>query len=359
MPGIFDPTDLTFNGQEVSAISEAVFISAFKTPALEELHTVVTGIVAKKQIAILGQLNGLLGQGDDDCGPVSSDNTFDATEKFWEPVPISDRLEQCWKDLVPSFWLYTLKPGVDKADITATDFLEYILSIMEVAVIEAVYRFVWFGDTAADTVANGGVLKNGTNKKYFDKLDGLFVQLFAIVAADADRKTAGLATKNAAATFALQKFDTTDRTNLVVTNVMDNMTTDADDRLQLAEDKLFIVTKSVFDQYVRELKFANAAYTTERIEKGIMSLTVDGVTVMYFQLWDRIIKTYLQNGTKYSLPHRILLTTKGNIQVGTQDAATLTTLKPFNDPVSRKTYIDFAFNLDAKIILDHMVQLAY
>ncbi len=355
----FDPTDLTFNGEEIRAISEAAWESTFDKPEMEKLHTVVTGIVAKKQIVILGRLNGYIGLGDGGCDPTDETNTFDATEKFWDPEMISFRLPQCWTDIVPSFFLYALKPGVDKADLTSTDFLEFLLMRIEDAVLEAVYRHAWFGDKAAALVSGGGVITNGTNLGYFNRIDSFFVQLLAIVTANAARKSSGLVSKNGQATTALQKFDTTDRTNIVVTNTLDQMTTDADLRLQTRDDKMFISTKSVYDQYVRELKFAGTAYSTERIEQGIKLVTVDGIELYYFALWDDIIRVSQTNGTKLNLPHRIVLGVRENIQVGVEEVGTLTNFKVWNENKDRKTYIEGAFNLDAKIIHSYLVQVAW
>ena len=51
MADIINPSDLTFNGEEVRAISEAIMEEVFAKPALTEVLTAYTGIKAKKQIA--------------------------------------------------------------------------------------------------------------------------------------------------------------------------------------------------------------------------------------------------------------------------------------------------------------------
>ena len=48
---IINPADLTFNGEEIKQLSEAVFESVFNKPDANVFHTFMHGIKAKKQIA--------------------------------------------------------------------------------------------------------------------------------------------------------------------------------------------------------------------------------------------------------------------------------------------------------------------
>jgi len=351
--------DLTFNGEEIKAVSEAVFESAFANPELDRFHTLVDGIVANKQIAILGRLSGYVGASSGGCDPTSATNTIEMSEKFWTPAIVGDRFEACFTDIQNSFWYYGTKIGVAKTDLTGTDFFNFVEMRVTEAIKEAVLRVAWFGDTSAGLIADGGTLKAGSNLAYFNKINGLWKQIFAIVGADASRKTTDLASRNGQASYALQKFTATDTTNFVVTSALENLYIDADERLSMQGDLLYIVTKSVGDQYRRELKKANQAFTTEKYENGIEVLRSDGIELIIFSLWDRIIKTSYDNGTKYFLPHRALLTRKENLQVGTESAGAIAELDIFNDKKSKKNFIDFAFNVDAKVIKDEEVQVAY
>lgn len=357
---IFNPEDLTFNGEEIKALSEAVFESAFSKPSIELFHGVATGIVVKKQIAILGQLEGMVGLGSGGCDPTSATNQISASQKYWNPEVVSDRLEQCWDTLKETFWAWGLKKGVQKPDLTGTDFFNYIQEVLADAVLEAVFRLVWFGDTTADNVADGGILTNGINPAYFTKIDGAWKQIFAIVAANSARKTSTtLTTRNAAASYALQAFTDQDTTDMVVTKALQKVRFGADLRLRERTDLVYIVTQSVADQYELELINANRAYTTERLENGIMMLKSAGIEVIAFSLWDRIIQNYLNNGTKYSNPHRMLLTTKTNVQVGVEEVANLSEFDVFYDKKSKKNFIDFQFSLDAVVVQNELVQASY
>jgi len=356
---VITASDLTFNGEEIRSISEALFIGGFAKPQISEFHSIAEGIVAKKQIAILGRLNGMLGLGSNACGETDATNTVTMAEKFWDPATISDRIPFCWTDLKETFFIYGLKKGIAKGDLTSTDLLIYLEELVTDKIVEAVYRLAYFGDKDATDVNNSGVLTAGTVLGYFTKINGFFKQIFAIVATDSERKTTDLTAKNATASYALQKFNATDKTNLLVSNTLGNMYYNADMRLREETDLVYIVTQSVADQYAKELKSLNQAFTTERLENGITLLKSDGIDVIGFPFLDRIIKSSFDNGTKYFLPHRAILTTKTNLQLGAEESGSLTETDVWYDKTLNKTYLKFSLTLDAKVLIDHLVQVAY
>lgn len=361
MAAIIDTSDLSFTSEQVRALSEAIVEKYFTKPTLTEFHTLVPGIQYKKKIALLGLL-GLVGKkSNGDCTTDINPGQIGTSEKEWTPEYIGDRFAQCWEDgLKESFFVYGLKIGVDKADLTNTEFAMFIEDRIGDAMVEGVFRHVWFGDKDAANYDDSpaGVIKNGVDTEYFSAIDGLWKQIFAIGTANVDQKVS--ITKNAAATYALQKFDATDTTNEVATLTYQTMIDNADERLIESGNAFIVSTKSLADQYKRERKKASGiepAYT--RVEEGISYLEIDGVKIYVFSLWDRMIKAYFNNGTKYHLPHRAILTTKENLQVGTEEEGSLAKLDPFYDKVSKKYYVDFGFNLDAKIPEDFKLMAAY
>lgn len=357
---IFDTTDFTLSQEEIKSINEVIFEDSFKNPSIDAFHKVVEGIVAKKRIVILGKIQGLLGKGSGECDPTSSTNQVESTSKTWDPVIISDRLEQCYKDLMDSFWVYMLQQGKNKADVTTTEFAAYLTEVMNDAIFETILRFAWLGDTNADTIANGGYLKNGTDTDYFNKLDGFWVQVLAIVAANATRKTSTtISTRNAGASYSAQAFTTADTTNKVVSEALTNLRLGADLRLREKTNLVYVCTQSVADQYERELINANISFTTERLEGGITVLRNGGIEIFAFSLLDRIIQTYQDNGTKWNNPHRLILTTKDNLGVGVESVGALDSLDIFYDKKTKKNYVDFMVSMDAKIFSDNLIQATY
>lgn len=355
MPSNINLSTVSFDGKEVMSLREAFYQAVFQNPTIDQFHTVVNGVKAKQQMIFLGQF-GLTGKAISGCDTTASSAVIPAIEKFWDPKYIGDRIEECFTDLLSTFFVWGLKNGVQKSDLTNTDFALFLEERFSLAAYETALRFAWLGDTAADVASNGGYLANGTDAGYFNVLNGFWAQAKAIAAADATKKIA--IANNAGSSFAAQAFTSTD--NKVITNVFEDMIYGADLRLRGAKDKVIIATQSVVDQYARERKAVNnieLAY--ERTESGIDTFKVDGIDVIPFQFLDRHIKAYENNGTKWNQPHRIIFTTKGNLQIGTEETSNLSELEPFYDKKSKKYCVDYGFNLDAKIAEDYLTMVAY
>lgn len=356
---IFDSSDFTFNGEEVKALSEVILEDFYKNPTLSEFHTLVSGIKAKKQIALLGTL-GLVGRKQTGCTPLNNTGTVPGTEKFWEPERVSDRFSQCFDDFKESFFVYSLKNGVQKEDLTSTDVAVFLNHVIGEAMKESVHRIAWFGDKDAALVTDSpaGNITDGTDLDYFNLIDGLWKQLFAIATAYTDRRTT--IAKNTGNSYANQRFNDTDTGNEVVTKIFQLMIDDCDERLIDSGMAVIYATRSLVQQYKKERKAKSGidlAY--QRTEKGMEFIEVDGVRVYPYAFWDRTIKAYFDNGTKLYYPHRAVLTVKTNVQIGTEEESNLSEMDAFYDKKTKTYNVDFAYNLDAKIIEDYKVQVAY
>jgi len=356
---IFDISQFAFTRDQIRDLSEALFESGFAKPELSKFHTLIEGVTTDRQLPIIGRLNGLLGAGSGECNPTASTNQFGGTDKTWTPKTISDRLVQCVADLENTFWAWVDKKKFPREDVTGTTFFNYVEELVGDLLFEAVLRVAWFSDVNADDIAGGGVLTNGTNLAHFNKLNGLWYQIFAIGVADPNRVTAGLNTKNSQASYALQQFDSTDTTNKLVSNLLLNMRLGADMRLRGKSNLVYVVTQSVADQYERELTMYNVAFTTERLENGITMLKSGGIEVYGFDFWDRIIREFYDDGTKYYKPHRALLLEPGNVLLGVESIGALSTLNVFYDQYRKENVIDFSFRMDAKVGIDSEIQTAY
>jgi hypothetical protein len=359
--GVIDVSGLTFSAEQVRSLSEAIIEKYFTKPDLTTFHTLIPGIEYKKKIAILGVL-GLTGKkSNGDCTTDINPGTIGTSEKEWSPEYITDRFAQCWEDgLKDSFFVYGLKAGIEAPDLTNTDFANFLEDRLGDAMYEGVLRHAWFGDTDAANYSSSpaGTVTDGIDVDYFNAIDGFWKQIFAIAVANTDQKVDIAA--NAEATYADQKFDSTDTTNEVATVAFQALIDNADERLTEAGDAIIICTKSLADQYKRERKKASGidlAYT--RVEKGIQMLEIDGVKVYAFSFWDRMIKAYFNNGTKYYLPHRAIYTNKESLQIGTKEQSAMAKLDPFYDKVTKKYYVDYGYNLDVKIPEDYKVMAAY
>lgn len=360
--GVFNPNSIDFTKDEAKAIGEAIVERVYSTPSLSEYATITNGVKKKQQIPFLGLMSTLLGSGTGGCDPSATTAAIPATQKYWDPVTVSDRLKFCWKtDVKGTFFQWAAKNGIAKEDLTGTDFANFMEERTSAAMADMFVRLMWFNDTSAALVTDSpaGIITAGQTIAHWNKLDSAWTQIEAIAVADTDRLTVNstLQTRNAGASYSAQKFTAGDRTNLIITNTLDQMEKDRDERM--GQDVIVACTKSVWDQYRSELKFANVAYTTERLENGIDVLYADGREVRKIEAWDRMIKLGFNDGSAYYNPHRILMYEKGNIGIATEDEATFSEIDIFYDKKDKNVYFDFQFDFDVKVLESYLVQAAY
>lgn len=357
--GIITPADLTFNGKEIQSLNEAVLTDVFAKPALHQIHTVVTGVTAKMQIAFLGLL-GLVGKKKAACDITANTGGIAMTEKFWQPEYITDRFEDCWETLKGTFFIWGLKNGIQKPDLTATDFANFFQERLSDAIYECWLRVAWFSDKqAADADGSPyGYFTAGIDLDFWNTIDGFWKQLFSIATTDTNRRST--IARNAQTSISAQKFTAADTTNRVVMGIFEDMKYNADFRLREKSDLMFVVTQSMFDQYSKELRsYTNVELSYERIEGGYTALSFEGIPVIAVSFFDRMISGYMNDGAGYYRPHRAVLTTKEQLQIGIEEEAALSEFDPFYDKRTKKYYVDFGFMMDAKVSQDHLVQVAF
>jgi hypothetical protein len=357
MSSTINLSTVTFDGKEVMSLREAFYQAVFQNPTIDQFHTVVNGIKAKQQMLYLGQF-GLMGKKQVGCEPTPTTSSVPSVEKFWDPQYVSDRISECYTDLLNSFFVWGLKNGVQKPDLTNTDFALFVEERFSLAAYETALRLSWLGNTAADTTANGGYLSNGIDPEYFTPINGFWAQAVSIATADTTKRV--IIAKNTGTSYANQAFTSADIDNKVITTTFENMIYGADLRLRGAKDKIIVATQSVVDQYARERKaVTNIELAYERTESGIDTFKIDGIDVIPFQFLDRHIRAYENNGTKVNQPHRAIFTTKSNLQIGTEETSGLSELEPFYDKKTKQYIVDYGFNIDAKIAEDYLIMAAY
>lgn len=355
MPGTYDPTDHTFNGKEIRELNEGVFEKTHELPSLNEFHEVRTGIKAKEQIALFGLLGMVGTKGGADCTTTVDTNQIPGTEKFWDPKQIDVRITQCVKDMLPSFHAWATKNGIDKNDLTGSEWLMFVEDRLSYAMEEALLRHAWFGDTAAANAdaSPAGVITAGVSVNYFNAIDGFWKQIFAIVTADSTKRYT--ITENAGGDYATQLALAANRGLLTYRNIVRG----ADMRLRKHPDAVIISTQTLVDNYSEYLESQGHDASFLRLESGFEVLKYNGRLIIPFDFWDRNIQANEDNGTTYYRPHRALFTIPENIQIGLEDESAYQMFKIWYENKEKTNYIDVEFSMDAKVVEDYMVQTAY
>lgn len=357
---VLDISTFTFTADELRSLKEMVKEAIYSKPTVEEYLTVETDIVAKSKIGILGKF-GLVGKkGRLGSNPTPTNEAITGSiEKEWDPRPYSMRIEESYEDVLNSLAIFLQQKGIKRADMTETDYVDFIEERLKDAMWEAVLRHAWFDDVdmANTNDSPAGTLAAGVNVDYFNVIDGYFKQLLDITVTDPNRRVE--IAKNSEATYNDQAFDDTDVTNKVATKFYANLLTQADMRLRGDKTKLILSTQSLVDQYIDELESQQVSDSFIKIENGMTIVKRRGVTIVAFDFWDRYIQTYFNDGTKYYLPHRAVLMTKDNFRIGFEDDTALTTLNVFYDQYHRVNVYEFEGMIDVKIVEDYKVQFGY
>jgi hypothetical protein len=353
MASLINVSQLTINPEEAKDVAQLIIEKGLLDGNLAKNHAIVTGIDHKMQIPFAGNIPDSLAKSTG-CTPNEGAGVT-MTEKFWDPVIYDTRFSHCQADLPILFKLFqrASKINPDFYDKIDSQELGIIFTLVTQMLNDTLPTKIWFSDKTAETVANGGVFKNGTNLALYNPINGLFKQIFTEVPAGSEYHTA--ITENAGASYALQALGADAAFNYLA-DVMNN----ADSRLLLEPGIKFQVTRTVADNYRNTIRNKNlGAGFLEVINNGVPTLLFDGVPVEIRYDWDRDIKALQDNGTKLNLPHRIVLTTPENIPVGTMSEDDLQNLDSFYDRTLKSNIVDVAFTLDAKLLETYMISVAY
>ena len=347
-----NPT-ITFNGEEAR---EGILDEAFKKPELTRMHTITSGIKAKKQVAFLSRFNKVT-LVDSGCGTGKSEKDIPMYEKFWEPNYAKIWLTPCWYAFIDSFFVWSQKNGLDQRDLSDTDLADYLMTTLTDAVYEDLLRMIWFSDTAAAVYGGGGIFLSAGDIKYYDQDDALFKQIIAGVAIA--KGTYGhipnhTITQKGVASFNLQM-------NLNAGQSLDifkGVITGADRRLLQHPDRIMICTQSIFDNWAeyKESKVLESSFKNEdtQLWEGIFRST----PIIPFPLWDQYIQSDMQNTVKYDKPHRCVLTVPENLQVGFDGASEFQNFDAFLDKVTEKYHIKGAYAFDTMFMEGYLASVA-
>ena len=277
------------------------------------------------------------------------------SEKFWNPVRFEAWLQECYTNLDGTFFVWAKKRGLQEPDLTATDFAAYIVDIMTDALFEDAIRIAWLSDTTAESVSAtpSGILSSGVNPLDYNAINGFWKQLFAIGTANTSIRTT--ISENALATKALQLALAADRAFLV----FQSLNSKADFRLRGAADKVILCTMSLLDNYANYLESQGNDASFIRIEEGFSTLRYRNLEIIGVDLWDRYIQADFDNGTKFDVPHRAVLTTKSNIALGVDAASALVDIDQWFEKYDKTTNFRAGYKMDAKILENYLVSLAY
>ncbi len=345
---------LTLNPKEVGSFSQFVNQLVFEKPELRALHQVYRDIKMKEQIVLAGKM-GLMGKKNTGtCTRQSSGASVNLTQKYWEPVMIEDTITNCQAEVNPLFKAYydKIQDYRDRFDITGSDEYLFLAKEVEDAAVNAIYRAVWFGDkdveaSGADTAG----LKDGDNAYAFNYFDGIWKQIFTGV-------TGG--TIDRIDITSIQSSETVTAANAYSTIM--SVYKKASAKVRANKDAKFYVDGQMFLGLMEYLQTESVNFTLDVTENGMQSIKFLGHEVVDMSFcWDENLQYFEADSTNHGafLPHRVVFTVKENLAVGTENDDEFTNLESWYNQDDRVNKIAFGFTLDAKVLDNESIVVAY
>lgn len=347
---------LTLNTEEARDTSQVVFEKTYARPEITQVHNVMTGVEVDRYIPILGQY-GLVGKVDPgSCGVNAETGTLPATQKQWAPKLVSFRITHCQDD-IPDLLKFWKKSRIAAGTWEEVDneMMAFIADMLGDAVTQSILRIADFADTDADVIANGGHLTAGTTITYFNMLDGLWKQIFTDQALGTPLSYRYTISENAEATKAAQLVLAADKALNMFRAMYDNI----DPRAFQGGSLVFMVTRSLMSNWQALMEDKSLVFMLDRTEQGSTKYTYRGIPIVVRHDWERMIRTYHDDGTAYYLPHRAILTDINNIPIGTSDTESFTRLDSWFERKDKAWIMDAAYKLDCKLLLEYELACAY
>lgn len=351
-----------FNPTEVTELAKVINELTFGDEDLNSVHDVQEGIKHDEQIVFAGRM-GLLGKKvGANCTP-NEVSGITLTEKFWTPKFEDFRLKHCTSDVNQQDKLVNQMSRMNPDYATVIEGSQsgvgnFLIATVLDAVKENLWFKVWFNDTTASTFDDSdgsNTFTNGTDVGYFNSFDGIFKQIFATSTLSGSGKYRIPIAKNSGASYALQALASGDA--IAACKAVYNK---ADSRLRTRPDAKLLVTRSIYDGLLNDLEaIQNAGGFTQTNEGGMPTLRYRGIEVKMMEVWDRFIDTYQNNGTKWNVPHRIVMTVYSNIPIGTLANGDFGTIEAFYDKYHKVNVLDGVYSLDAKLLEDYLTCVAY
>ena len=265
-------------------------------------------------------------------------------------------LKVCYEDLEDTIAEYALRRGTAIGDLTGTDFMAVFMELLETQIRRMLWRLIWFGDLNADTIANGGVLTNGTDPTLFTVCDGLWKRLFTIATADASKLTAVSA--NTGATYAAQKAAMLAAG--YATGLVDQIFMDAASTVNANGEATLFVNKKFADYLAHDIKVTyKSNLPFDRIFDGFYLAYYDGHPIVAIEAWDYMIDTYENTATAWNKPFRAVLANPKNLLVGVDKENPVNDVDIIFDRVARMNHIYATGKIDTLVASADFVHVAY
>lgn len=353
---ILDFSKFSFSAEEIRAVSELVFDEVLKAPEIDFLHTVYPNIITVKEVGFVGE-GGLVGVKNQGCDPQPQEWNIGSRVVKWTPEDWEILIHSCWTDLQGTAALYSLNTGTEIADFTSTDYMAIVVECLANSMKEFVIRYAWFNDKQAKNIADGGIITNDIEVKYFNIIDGFFKQIDHQLTINPNQLIE--ITENKGADRVAQIIDPSN-----IQKYLQKLVFGASILLRNQKDAVILCTQSFYDAYAMSLQGDKLETMYKNLTEGLGGLTYNGVTLVPFPVWDKIIQSYENTGgiddelAKVNRPNRAIYISPSILGIGVDDISSFSDVDIWYDRDTRKVKMEAMGIADAKLLNPAMFKAA-
>lgn len=337
----------------IQSLKELIKLAALPVEDIAKFIEIRGNVQNGQQIGWSGKI-GNVGWSGGGCSPDYVKPEVLGLTKKWDMGEWTMPFELCYSDFENTIAEYALNHGTNVGDLTSTEIMtEVLIPAVAEALSKMYWRIVWFGDKDAKNVNASGVITDGVDVSLFNMTNGLFKQLFALPAAQRTTISA-----NTQTTRALQFSKL--REEGVAIGIVEDMIMNANPALASVDDAGIYMSKSLADALAADVrKVYKVIMLWEVVFKGVQMSEYNGVKIYRCDMWDEVIQTMQNNGTKLNLPHRAVYAAPSLLIAASPAANFVSDLDVFFDRKSRTTNIYAGGKIGALVGQDDLIQVAY
>lgn len=321
--------------ENLDSLRDALIKNVLEDENIREVLT-IDRVRSGEPLAVIGEMDAV-GNKSTGCCPEYKQIGIGNSVKRWNLGEWQIPLEICYADLEGTIAEYALKAGTEIGNLEGTDFLAIYLELLQTQMRRMIWRLAWFGDTAAETITDGGQLAATTDPTLFTVCDGLFKRIAAGV-------TGGT----------IEEVDTTAATTML--EAIETLLDGAPATINQNGEATLIMPRSYARKLARDIRTQyHDIMPWERVFEGVEVARFDGVKVASVAAFDYMHQTFFDASVN---PLPIVYTIPRNLHLGCDANNPVSDLDIFFDQSCRKQKVYASGRMDTLIGEDGNIAVA-
>ena len=347
---------------------ELILEPVLEAPNLKQIVTLTDGIKAQLDILFAKKFSKVTHL-DTGCGTVPNTPGMDVEKLSWNPVRLEAWIAECGEDFDGTFMAWGLANSYKRLDLqeatikirngqgstdvqTLNYWNEFVQDMMEAALLDDIFRIGFFGDPA---ITAGQLSGGAADVKNYNQLRGLWPQIIALATAYPDVHAYPITGNQAAA-------GAQDLAPGESLQIFTKLLFGADRRLRsgLFGAPILLCTQSIADNWALYRQSNDKVETSWELQQsGLVGPKYNNVPIIPVPQWDEILESdFVVNG-KTNLPHRAVLTTATNLQLGFDSYDGATQVDSWFNRETKFTHMRGNWKMDAKVMRPFLTRGAW